>query len=608
MTDIGDDRPAAEEDETDWQATVQAFEHRGMPLRAYDAAIHGLERDPDSPWLKHRAVLALARSGATETAFRRYREFGLADAASEDAAALEARLEKDLAWKADGDERRRRAAAAADRYGAVYDRTGGYYPGINAATLRLVAGDAETARRLAGRILDEIAGGSAANDTDAYYRAATVAEAHAILGDGDRARTALRQADGLLAGDFAARATTRKQIRQVCGIVGLDPAILSELTSPRVVHYCGHMIAPPGQAGRFGADGEDTVAAGIRRHLDENTIGYAYGSLACGADILFAEAVREQGGELNVVLPFRVDEFIETSVRNGGTAWESRFHRCLDSAASVNFATEDSYLGDDHLFAYASRMAMGLALLRARYLDTGVEQVAVWDGQPVTTAAGTGVDVALWQGLGLPQTVIASPIAKGTAPARSSAPAGGEAGRQIGRVNRALLFGDIKGFSKLDDRQLPVFAREVLGAVARVLHGYGDAVLFRNTWGDGLYLVFAEVGLAARCAIDMQAALAALPYDSMGLPDDLGLRLGGHFGPVYEGEDPVMGATNFFGAHVSRAARIEPITPEGCVYVSEPFAAAIALDPSREFDCDYVGTVPAAKNYGELPMYLLRRP
>ena len=142
--------------------------------------------------------------------------------------------------------------------------------------------------------------------------------------------------------------------------------------------------------------------------------------------------------------------------------------------------------------------------------------------------------------------------------------------------------------------------------MAEVLEGFGESVLLRNTWGDGIYLVFADVNQAARCALDLQIAMSELRLDHMELPDHLGLRLGGHFGPVYEGEDPIVGAKSFFGAHVSRAARIEPITPEGCVYVSEPFAAAIALDPTHKFDCDYVGTIPAAKGYGDLPMYLLR--
>lgn len=587
----------------DWQAVVRRFEGRGMPLRAYDAAMRGLEHDPDNLWLKHRAVLALARSGATEVAARRFREFGLEDYADEDIAALGARLDKDLAWLSEGDERRQRAAVAAESYARVYDRTGGYFPGINAATMRLVAGDQKEARDRARRILEEIARLPAADGMEGYYREATIAESWAILGDQEAAKAALRRANAFLDSDLAAQATTRKQIRQVCQVLDLDGAILDELAPPRIIHHCGHMIAPAGEPGRFIADGEDGVAARIRSHLEEFDIAIAYGSLACGSDILFAEAMTERRGEFNVVLPFRVEEFIETSVRPGGTAWIDRFQRCLGEAASVSFATEGSYLEDDQLFAYASRMAMGLALLRARYLDGSVEQVAVWDGQPAHAEAGTAVDVYFWRGLGLRQTVIPSPARSG----RKISSKIERAARPIGRMNRAMLFGDVKGFSKLDDRQLPLFVRHVLGTMARVLDGYGKAVLFRNTWGDGIYLVFDDVMQAARCAVELQAAISDLPRSRLGLPDGLGFRLGGHFGPVYEDADPITGATNFFGAHVSRAARIEPITPEGCVYVSEPFAAAIALDPSCEFDCDYVGTIPSAKDYGEFPMYLLRK-
>jgi len=37
---------------------------------------------------------------------------------------------------------------------------------------------------------------------------------------------------------------------------------------------------------------------------------------------------------------------------------------------------------------------------------------------------------------------------------------------------------------------------------------------------------------------------------------DMALRLGGHLGPVYHARDPILERDNFFGAHVSRAARI----------------------------------------------------
>ena len=62
-----------------------------------------------------------------------------------------------------------------------------------------------------------------------------------------------------------------------------------------------------------------------------------------------------------------------------------------------------------------------------------------------------------------------------------------------------------------------------------------------------------------------------------GLPPTLGLRLGGHFGPVFPVYDPVLKQMAYMGRHVSRTARIEPVTPEGMVYVTDACAAALSL-------------------------------
>ena len=83
--------------------------------------------------------------------------------------------------------------------------------------------------------------------------------------------------------------------------------------------------------------------------------------------------------------------------------------------------------------------------------------------------------------------------------------------------------------------------------------------------------------------------------------------MGAHFGPVFQGDDPVVGGRTYFGSQVSRTARIEPATPPNQVYVSEPFAAALALEKGTDFDCDYVGLTPLAKGYGAFRMYRLRR-
>jgi class 3 adenylate cyclase len=209
--------------------------------------------------------------------------------------------------------------------------------------------------------------------------------------------------------------------------------------------------------------------------------------------------------------------------------------------------------------------------------------------------------MANWRRTGRPQSAILCGNG-GTPDTATAAPE-----RRTNRRTRAMLFGDIRGFSKLGDAELPLFVDTVLGALAQTIQGFGNDVLLANTWGDGLYLVFDDAGKAARCALDLQTAMTRINLTASGLPDYLALRIGAHLGPVYAGHDPIMKQQNFFGAHVSRAARIEPVTPEGCVYVTETLAAILSIHNAAEFTCDYVGMTEAAKHYGPMRMFLLRR-
>jgi class 3 adenylate cyclase len=269
----------------------------------------------------------------------------------------------------------------------------------------------------------------------------------------------------------------------------------------------------------------------------------------------------------------------------------------------VSYATDGAYLGDEVLYRYGAELAMGLALLRTRYLDAEVDQLAVWDGGAARGAAGTAIDVATWRRHGRSTTVITPESPDVASAARRPAADQRDGG---GRVVRALLFADVKGFSTLGDEQLPGFTNHVLGTLAEVLTRHGESVCYRNTWGDGIYAVLTGAVDAAACALDLQDAMASLDLRALDLPEHLALRLGAHLGPVFPVRDPVLGADSFMGSHVSRTARIEPVTPPGAVFVTEPFAAALELAASP-FTCDYVGHMPAAKDFGRLRMYRLRR-
>ena len=141
-----------------WLEAVRDAERRGELLSAFDLAGRGLEEHPGDVDLRYRAVLALARTGSTGQAARRFVELELSSVDTEDVAALEARIQKDEALAATGDRRRRLAAHAATTYRVIRDRTRGYFPAINAATLTLVAGDTATAQLLAREALELVFG------------------------------------------------------------------------------------------------------------------------------------------------------------------------------------------------------------------------------------------------------------------------------------------------------------------------------------------------------------------------------------------------------------------------------------------------------------------
>jgi hypothetical protein len=588
---------------SEWLAMVKAAERDGEFFRAYDAARQGLSEHPDDLPLRHRAVLALARSGATEQAQALYRELGLEGRQETDIPELEARLLKDVALAApDGPARVQLLLAAAEKYEAVYRRSGHYYPGINVANLLLLAGQPERSAAIARRIAAEVTAMPRGAGEELFWVAATLVEAHAIGGDMAAARRALPAAHAASEGDHARLSTAVRSIHNACLAKNLPVDWLQAISPPAVIHYTGHIIAAPGAAGRFPATAEAAVAARISALLAERNVGFGYGSLAAGADILLAEALLARRAQLHVLLPFRLDDFIRESVQPAGQQWIKRFEACLANAKSVRYATEDEYLDDDTLYVYCSRLGMGLAVLASQHLFAPIGQVAVWDGRTAAGNAGTAVDVEIWRETGRPQTIIPIASEHGSQPHESLSRSGVNSRRSA----RAMLFGDLKGFSKLTDRELPIYVTRVLGAIEHVRQTHRNKVLLANTWGDGLFMVFQRANDAAECALALQAALSRLDFAALGLSVPLSLRIGGHLGPVYETLDPVLGHTNFFGAHVTRAAHIEPVTPPGCVYVTETFAAALALEHSQIFACDYVGMTKAAKGYGSLRMFLLR--
>lgn len=588
---------------SDWIERVRAAERGGDLVAAYDLATAGLIEHPDSIDLRYLATRALARSGAINHAAETYERFRLARERNVDIASLGARIAKDVALAAPAGKRKALLIAAATAYTRIFSREPTHYPAVNAATLYLLAGDARRAGRYARYGLAASYRGADSTSLDRYYRLASRAEAALVLGDAALAREALRQSTHHLGTDFDAAATTRRQLRRVCQATGENPAILDVIRPPVVLHYSAPILGDDGR--QFDGRREQNVVDGITSYLSSRKFGFAYGSLSAGAEILCAEACLRAGVELNVVLPFNKEEYAATMVRPASLRWVRRFRTCLDRAKSVTLATADSYQGDNGLFTYASRLAMGVAILRAQHLGTAATHIRVESGGWEPDRDGYAANLRMWHAhhhsshrLGPAVTASVTRAApKLVLPARRMPP----------RFARAILFGDVKGFSRTPDYLIPVFQERLMGAIAATLKAYGRHVLYRNSWGDAIYAVIDEPIVAAECCLAIQDAIRKARPTRYGLSPELALRLAAHFGPVYDGHDPIRDEPTFFGAHTTIAARMEPVTAPGQVYLTEAMAAAIATANPPHLRAEYIGNTAMAKGFGSTRMYSLNR-
>ena len=178
----------------------------------------------------------------------------------------------------------------------------------------------------------------------------------------------------------------------------------------------------------------------------------------------------------------------------------------------------------------------------------------------------------------------------------------------IQRSVKALLFSDVKAFSKFSERDCLAFCRQFHSGVQRdVLVNYDNDILVKNTWGDALHVVLDDLNTAGHLALDLRDWMAHHDWLADGLSVQPRIRISLHAGVVSKVADPIISGFNYIGRNTSKAARIEPITYEGQVFVSGTFAALLATDPKSDLSCDYVGMKELPKGAGMLDVYLLRR-
>lgn len=623
---------------------------QGYPTTGLGVARRGLVRAPADAVLRYNVAWAYARGGNPTSA-----EIALADLLAEacdpargaaltprlrmDVVALRGRLFKDLYRRAPrgGPERARLAGESARWYLRAAKVNGAdFFPVGNAALMRFLQAKAAAAcgqdrvapslaakaRALARRAGKGVAAAAASGRTDAWLPA-TDGLMLALLGEHTPAIERIETAVGLtVQRNLGSLAALLGDVRLLAEVGAIENPARLEQKLGSAVAFSGHLIDAPGRAPpRFPNDPDlvGRVKRQIRARLAEVNARFGFCSLGSGADILFAEAMLARGEEaehpveLHVVLPFAEADFLRTSVGYGSPrhrAWEDRFRGVLGRLPpdQVHFATTEGYFGSDQLYDYANEYLQGMAAVRSAQCGIVPRALVVVDPDSPPRVGGTRHFLDRWQGLGYPADVIDLRAVRAEVgalrPEPGVEPAAWPAG-ELPREVRAMLFADVAGFSQMKEEFHPRFFRRFSATVEAVRAAAGDALLQTNTWGDGIFAVFKSVPAAARFALALLDRLGGeMNWAEMGFKNPNPLRVGLHAGPVFELKtELVQGGRNFFGQHVNRAARIEPVTMPGCAYASEQFAALLTVEAGGEFVCEFVGAEELPKKAGCVVLY-----
>jgi len=308
-------------------------------------------------------ILRTARAGSPARAWGLFVQGGWLEAAGDaKALTLKGRLLKDQAKSvsgaATGTDRLRLYGEAGEAYAASAKIEPGSYPLINAATLALLGGKGARAKALAQDVLNMLDENPLEAETP-YWLAATRSEALLLLEQEAEARAALSDAIRKAPQAWEDHAATIGQFGLILSELGVDAGWLDRHLPPASLHFQGIMQLPADESGLRGK---------IDKWLAQKNIGFGYGALAAGADIVVAEALLARDAELHVILPCDKASFRAQSVAPFGGDWAGRFDVLIEKAETVDCF--DAAAPCDQAVRLCEAACMGLVRNNARNLQS----------------------------------------------------------------------------------------------------------------------------------------------------------------------------------------------------------------------------------------------
>lgn len=462
------------------------------------------------------------------------------------------------------------AVKSRDTYFQNFTVTKNYYTGINAASMAAMAGQGGRSREIAAEVIALI-GTDTAGD---FWKLATLGEAYILTKNRARSIEYFVEARKLAGNDWGKITSVHNQLWLLDHFIPVSGEIMKMFSPPTVVAFIGHMIDHPNRSTpRFPASIEPEVKSAIANSIRTVNAHIGYCSMACGGDILFAEAMAEQGGEINIFLPFAEADFIKESVRFAGEEWLNRYVN-LTKKFPITYVTREAYAGLDDLFSFQNKVICGSAVLRSSYHHS----------EPTLLTVLSGVDLKRKQG-GTRDTINVWPFPKNYIninpdtfiTTQASVPSEAPISAKSERIERPVLsiaYVDISNVQAmgreklLKEIDLKIFTEGISFASYQAEQGYLLAAFEMNSSAMDF------VSLVMECLnSNQQSSSVKISLDA---------------GPVFLDSKSTKLDKNLTGEAIEFVKAMNSLTSPGCVFASDLFAALLALE-LKKYAIDYSG-------------------
>ncbi len=547
---------------TDIIQHIEGLINHGFYLEARAKTEDAL-RDTENLRLRQLHALSLSKSGAPEAARDYLEPIYRENITDPETAGILGSIYKQLFKK---NQRTELAIQSRDTYLKNFEATRNYYTGINAASMSAMVMQASKSREIANRVIQSIE-----PDTADFWELATLGEAYLLTKDKARSTEHYLKAMKAAGTDWGKITSTYQQLWLLNHFIPVSGEVLKIFTPPAVVAFVGHMIDhPERKLPRFPPEIEAKVKEGISNTLRTLNAKIGYCSLACGGDILFAEALAAQGGEVNVFIPFAISDFIEMSVRFAGEQWLNRFNTLIQKY-KVTLITTDHYFGYDDLFTFQCKQIYGSAILRSATNHAQPTLITVLSEIDLKRSeGGTRDTLLLWPYPKRHININPDPSILTERNAETERLTNKPKIKEIDRPVLYLVLADLLSLTPIDKERLQkvIYAKiegEVIPHAAHELTN--DYILFAFEFETS--------------AIEMLMVMMDAIKKGNGKSD---LKVSLHAGPVYRD------GSTLSGENVMITKKINHFSTSSSICASGPMAAVLALSPEK-FSVEYGGSI-----------------